>query len=243
MQYKVSFALTMLGQIITSFSTFLGVWFMFSRFNEVEGFTFPEVLLCFAVVLLAFSIAECFARGFDQFPQIIGNGEFDRIMIRPRGLIFQVLATKIELTRLGRALQSMVLFCYAIPASGVDWTAGRILTLVLMIVCGCVLYFALFLIYASFAFFTLEGLEFMNILTDGSREFGRYPYVIYGLPVLRFLTYVVPLALVQYYPLLFLLERETGLLYRFSPLLSLLFFIPAFCFWRFALGKYKSTGS
>ena len=243
MQYKVSFTLTMLGQIITSFSTFLGVWFIFTRFNEVEGFSFSEVLLCFAAVLLAFSAAECFARGFDQFPQIIGNGEFDRIMIRPRGLIFQVLATKVELTRLGRALQAAVVFCYAIPASGIDWTAGRIITLVLMIICGCVLYFALFLIFASFAFFTLEGLEFMNILTDGSREFGRYPYAIYGQPVLRFLTYVVPLALVQYYPLLFLLGRENSLPYRLSPLFSLAFLLPAFCFWRYALGKYKSTGS
>ena len=243
MQYKVSFSLTMLGQILTSFSTFLGILFMFSRFNEVEGFTFPEVMLCFAVVLLAFSTAECFARGFDQFPQIIGNGEFDRVLLRPRGIIFQVLAAKIELTRIGRALQALALFCYAIPASGVNWTAGKILTLVLMICCGCIVYFALFLIYASFSFFTLEGLEFMNILTDGTREFGRYPYLIYGRPMLRFLTYIVPLALVQYYPLLFLLERETGLIYRLSPLLSLGFLVPAFCFWRFALGRYKSTGS
>ena len=243
MQYKVSFSLTMLGQIITSFSTFLSIWFMFSRFNEVEGFNFSEVMLCFAVVLLAFSLSECFALGFDTFPQMIGNGEFDRILIRPRGLVFQVLASKVELTRMGRALQAVVVFCYAIPASGVNWTAGRLLTLVLMIVCGCVVYFALFLIYASFSFFTLEGLEFMNILTDGTREFGRYPFVVYGKPVLRFLTYVVPVALIQYYPLLFLLDRETGLFYRFSPLFSLLFLVPAFWFWRFSLRRYKSTGS
>ena len=243
MQYKVSFSMTMLGQILTSFSTFLGIWFMFSRFHEVEGFVFPEVMLCFAVVLFAFSLSECFARGFDVFPQMIGNGEFDRVLIRPRGSIFQILAMKIELTRLGRALQALVLFCYAIPASGVNWTAPRIFTLVLMIACGCVVYFALFLIYASFSFFTLEGLEFMNILTDGTREFGRYPYLVYGQGVLRFLTYIVPLALIQYYPLLFLLNRETGLFYRFCPLLSLLFLIPAYCFWRFALRHYKSTGS
>lgn len=57
MQYKVSFALTMLGQILTSFTAFLGVWFMFTRFSQVENFTFSEVLLAFATVLLAFSLA------------------------------------------------------------------------------------------------------------------------------------------------------------------------------------------
>ena len=41
---------------------------MFIRFNEVEGFSFPEVLLCSATTLMAFSLAECFGRGFDRFP-------------------------------------------------------------------------------------------------------------------------------------------------------------------------------
>lgn len=33
---------------------------------------------------------------------------------------------------------------------------------------------------AAFAFYTLDGLEFMNILTDGAREYGKYPIGIYG---------------------------------------------------------------
>jgi ABC-2 type transport system permease protein len=37
MQYKLSFFLITAGQFLTAFSTFLGVYFMFSRFNVVEG--------------------------------------------------------------------------------------------------------------------------------------------------------------------------------------------------------------
>jgi len=92
---------------------------MMSRFSNVDGFTLQEVLLCFATVLMAFSLAECFARGFDQFPQMISNGEFDRALVRPRGVIFQVLAVKVEFTRLGRLTQAGLVFCYAIPTSGV----------------------------------------------------------------------------------------------------------------------------
>jgi ABC-2 type transport system permease protein len=43
MQYKLSFALVTLGQFLTAFSTFLGVYFMFSRFNTVEGFTYEAM--------------------------------------------------------------------------------------------------------------------------------------------------------------------------------------------------------
>jgi ABC-2 type transport system permease protein len=243
MQYKVSFFFTALGQFLVSFTALLGLWFMFSRFNKVEGFSFTQVMLCFAVVLMSFSLAECFARGFDTFPRMISNGEFDRVLTRPRGEIFQVLASQIEFTRAGRFIQAVLVFCYAIPSSGVHWSAGKIFTLFLMIICGSIVYFGLFLIYAAFSFFTIEGLEFMNILTDGSREFGRYPFSVYGRGVLRFLTYLVPLALFQYYPLLYLLDLSPNPLYRFCPLLGLLFLIPAYAFWRFGLRRYKSTGS
>lgn len=243
MQYKISFLLTMLGQFLTSFTALLGVWFMFERFPEVEGFSFPEVLLGFAAVLLAFSLAECFGRGFDHFPQLISNGTFDRILVRPRSAIFQVLAARIDFSRLGRLVQALLVFAYTIPASGVQWTWDKVFTLLLMILCGSIVFFCLFLIYAGFAFFFVEGLEFMNIFTDGGREFGRYPFVIYGEEVLKFLTYVIPLALFQYYPLLYLLERESNLLYMLSPLGGLLFAVPAYLFWRSGLRKYVSVGS
>ena len=243
MRYKTSFAFTLIGQFLVSFTTVAGIWFMFTRFNEVEGFTFPDVLLCNAIVLMSFSLAECIARGFDLFPQMVRGGEFDRILLRPRGLVFQVFASKIELTRLGRAANALLIFIYAIPNCGVIWSADKIFTLGLMLLCGCLVNIALFILFASFSFYTMEGLEFMNILTDGGREFGRYPYSIYGKHILRFLTFVIPLALFQYYPLLFLLGREEGLFYRISPLLSLLFLIPVFLFWRFSLTKYQSTGS
>lgn len=243
MQYKISFVFTALGQFFVSFTALLGVWFMFERFNEVDGFTLPQVLLCLGTVLLAFSLAESFGRGFDTFPRMISNGEFDRILVRPRNEIFQVLASKFEFSRIGKIIQAVVVFSYAVPQSGVIWSPDKILTLILMVLCGSIIFFCLFLIYAALSFFTIEGLEFMNAFTDGGREFGRYPFVIYGEEVLKFLTYIIPLALFQYYPLLYLLDLQTSKLYMLTPVLGLAFILPAYGLWRLGLSKYKSTGS
>jgi len=243
MQYKSSFFFTTFGQFLVAFATFLSISFLFMRFDTVGGFTYEEVLICFAVMMIAFSMGEFFGRGFDQFPLIIGNGGFDRILMRPRNIVFQVLATKIEFSRLGRFIQSILVLAYALPRSGVDWTWDRVAVLILMIVCGALLFFGLFVVYASFSFFTLEGLEFMNVLTDGGREHGRLPFSVYGDGVLKFLTFIVPLALVQYYPLLYLLGREDRLFFAISPVISLLFLLPCYLFFRFGLRRYKSTGS
>lgn len=243
MEYKTSFWLGTAGQFLVSFSAYLAVYFLMGRFTAVEGFTYAEVLLCFGAVLIAFALAECFARGFDTFSRIIGNGQFDRMMVRPRSLIFQVLATKVEFTRLGRFLQAAAVLCYAVAGSGVHWTLTRALVLAEMILCGAVLFGALFLCYAGLCFFTTEGLEFVNILTDGSREFGAYPLSVYGKSALKFYTYIVPLACVQYYPLLWLLDRGVPAWYALLPIGGALFLLPAFGLWRLGLRHYKSTGS
>jgi len=112
-----------------------------------------------------------------------------------------------------------------------------------LIISGVVVFASLFLIYAGICFFTLEGLEFMNVFTDGGRSFGQYPFVIYGNHILKFFTFVIPHALFQYYPLLYVLGRETSKLYMFAPFAAMLFIIPSYAFWRFGVRKYKSNGS
>ena len=102
MQYKTSFFLTTLGQFLFSFNVFMGITFMFQRFHEVKGFTYSEVLICYALVLVEYSLAEMFARGFDSFSGMVRHAEFDRVLVRPRNEILQVLGSKFELSSLGR---------------------------------------------------------------------------------------------------------------------------------------------
>lgn len=66
MQHKVSFLLTLIGQFLVSFNVFLGVYFMFQRFHQVEGFTYSEVILCFSIMLMEYAAAILFGvqRGF-----------------------------------------------------------------------------------------------------------------------------------------------------------------------------------
>ncbi len=243
MQYKTSFFFLILGQFFTAFGAFLSIYVMMQRFETVNGFTYSQVLLCFSVVLFAFSVAECFFRGFDTFGGLVRAGTFDRILVRPRSALYLVLCQKIELSRLGRFLQAVLVFFIAIPQSGVIWTWDKILVLISMVLGGIAVFAALFVIYAGVCFFTLEGLEFMNIFTDGAREFGSYPVSVFGEGVLKFCTFVVPIALFQYYPLLWLLDRTENVLYACTPLLSCLFWIPALILWQFGVRSYRSAGS
>ena len=243
MQYKISFILMIIGRLFIITCEILMIFFLFDRYNSVQGFTVEDILICASAIIMAFSIAECFARGLDTFSSVVRNGEFDRIMVRPRNEMFLIISGKMDFTRLGFLISGVTVLFYAVYTGNVDWTADKIFTFAMMIIAGIIIFSSLFLIYAGFCFFTLEGLEFMNIFIYGGRTFGQYPFVIYGNYLLRFFTFVIPLALFQYYPLLYVLGKTDNQFYMFTPFLAMLFVIPAYGFWRFGVKRYKSNGS
>ncbi len=140
-------------------------------------------------------------------------------------------------------LQAVVMFAYGVTHCGVEWNPQRALTVLFMLIGGTAVFSGLFLIYAALCFFTLEGLEFMNVFTDGAREYGKYPVAVYGRKLLLFTTFVIPYALVQYYPLLFILGRESSVFYMLLPLAAAWFLLPCYGLWRFGVRHYQSSGS
>ena len=143
-QYRISFFLSAFGRILASLATITEIFFIFARFKKIEGFTLNQTLLCSSIVLMAFTFTEVFARGFDVFPQMLGNGEFDRILVRPHGIIFQILTYNMDFARLGLLFESGIILFYAVFTSGISWTGDKILTLILMITCGTITFFSLF---------------------------------------------------------------------------------------------------
>ena len=109
MAYRAGFFLTCLGQLLITTNVFLSVIFLMERFGSVGGYTLPQLSLCYAVILAGTSLAECFARGLDTFHRILSDARFDRILLRPRPVLFQVLCQEMRPAMLARVLQAAVM--------------------------------------------------------------------------------------------------------------------------------------
>lgn len=245
MQYRTSFWLLSIGQFLVPFSIFAGLYFLFERFGQIKGWAFHEVALCFAIIHMAFAISECFARGFDSFSSLVGNGDFDRVLVRPRSTVLQVLGSKFEFTRVGRLLQSVIVLCWAISRLSLEWTLLKAVTLVFMVASGVFIFTGIFMLAATMCFWTIQGLEIANIFTDGGREMAQYPLGIYQKWVTRFFTFIIPFGCVNYLPLLYLLDKTSGndLPYMLAPAAGILFILPCLLVWRIGVRHYRSTGS
>ncbi|BBB89674.1 MAG TPA: ABC-2 family transporter protein [Methylomusa anaerophila] len=245
MQYRASFCLVAFGQLFTPLFVFAGLYFLFARFGSIRGWDFFEVALCFAVIHMAFAISECFARGFDLFSSLVISGEFDRVLVRPRNTVVQVMGSKFEFTRIGRLLQSAGVLIWTVANLSVAWNILKVVTVILMIISGAFIFTGIFILAATLCFWTIQGLEVANIFTDGGKEMAQYPLNIYQKWVTRFFTFVIPFGCVNYLPLMFVLDKAEGnsIIYMLSPLYGIFFIVPCLFVWEFGVRHYLSTGS
>lgn len=249
MQYRASFLMTALGHFVVTGIEIMGIWVLFARFGSLRGWRLPEVALFYGLVNVAFATAEAVARGFDTFPGLVKSGDFDRLLLRPRSTVFQVAARELQLMRVGRFAQGLVVLLWAANALDVQWSVARIALVVLAAFGGACLFAGLFVLQATLAFWTIETLEIVNTVTYGGNEAGQYPLPIYRPWFRRFFTFVVPLACVTYFPGLAILGREDPMLgsptwFRWAaPLIGVLFLAVALRVWQVGVRHYRSTGS
>ena len=243
LEYRVNFILSFLSQILVFFTYYFIIIALFSKFNNIKGFTMYEVLLCFAIIQFGFSSNEVFARGIDHFDKLIIRGDFDRLLLRPKNIILQVLCSDSDFVKSCRLLQAIIVLIIAIIKLNIKWNLMKVITLLLMLLSSCVIFFGIFLVAASYCFYTVQGLEVRNVFTDGGKHMAQYPIGVFSKGFVLFFTFIIPYAFVNYYPLLYFLGKNDSIIYGFSPLIVIVYLIPCIVIFYLGMKRYTSVGS
>lgn len=251
MQYRGSFIMMSLSNFAMTFVEIFGIWALFSRFNALGGWRLADVALFYGMIHMAFACAEGVGRGFDDriFSKMIKFGSFDRVLLRPRSAVFQIAAQEIQLTRIGRFSQGLLVLIWAANTLNVQWAVLKILLILFTIFGGACLFYGLFVLHATMVFWSTETLELMNIFTYGGTEAAQYPITIYRTWMRKIFTYIVPLACVTYFPALVILDKEDAALgspvwFQWgAPLIGVIFLIMSLEVWKWGVRHYRSTGS
>lgn len=248
LQYRASFWARAVGTLGTAISEWIGILIVFSRFKRLGSWSMTEALLVFSVASMAFGFAEWLGRGFDKFAPLVQTGDFDRMLLRPRSTVVQVLGTRFELSKVSRIIQGAVLAGWCLHALRVRLTPAKLSLLIAAVLGGALIYIGVFIIFAALSFWTVESVQLVYVLTNNTLDMLQYPIEVYSGWLRRFFTFVVPLACITYYPLLAVLGKAdaTRLPAWFpwlAPSLGPVFLLGALAFWHFGVGHYHSTGS
>ena len=244
--YPVSFVTLLLGSLLITAIDFVGLWILFANVDSLGGFGLREVGLLYGATSMGIGIADTLIGSVERIGDYVRTGRLDQILTKPVPLLVQVCADQFTLRRLGRVTQALVVFGWA--AWAVDWTPVRVLVAVGMVVSGSVIYVAFFVGFSCIQFWTVDASEFANAFTYGGATITEYPMSIFPRELVIALTFVLPIAFVNWYPCLYLLGREDpfGLpawLQFCSPVAAAVSLATSLFIWRTGVRHYTSTGS
>lgn len=247
-QYRASLGLQMVAQLGLTGVEFFSVWVLFHRFHRLGPWTLSEVALFYGVVSLAWALTDMVGQALDHFGDRVKSGDFDRVLLRPRGLVFQLLAQETQLRRLGRAGQGAAVLAWGWTSLALGFAPERWLLLIAAVAGGATLFFGLLVVQATVSFWTVESLEVMNVMTYGGVATAQYPLSIYPGALRRFFLFVVPLGAAMYFLVVRILGKADPLgapawLAWAGPLAGPVFLLVALALWRRGVRHYTSTGS
>jgi ABC-2 type transport system permease protein len=248
LQYRFSFVVMTAVSVAATATDYIGVRVLFGRIPRLAGFSFAEVALMFGLTLIGYSLADVFSPGFETLPRQLVQGTFDRVLTRPLGAFFQILAGDLSPRKLVRSLLGLAIVVGAQAVIPVHWTADHVMAFVLAVPSGGAIFFCIFVIGAASTFWMVQANEVVNVFTNGGMTMLSYPLDVYSSWLKRFVTFVVPLGFVSYYPTLYVLGKADALglpnwIAFLSPVAAGLFSLLAWGAWSLGVRHYASTGS
>jgi ABC-2 type transport system permease protein len=246
MVYRASFWMMAASNFVVGGLDFVGIWIIFSAVDSLGGYSLGEIALLYGATGLGLAIADMFVGQVERIGQLIRMGRLDAMMVRPVPLLAQVCAHEFALRRIARVLQTGILF--AIGCAVVSWTPIKVALAMAMVASGVAIFFAIFVGFACIQFWTADSSDLANAFSYGGNTVTQYPPTIFPKELLAALTFVIPLAFVNWYPCLYLLDRPDPLglpdwVQFASPIAALVTLLGAACAWRAGVRHYTSTGS
>ena len=246
--YRLSFALLTASSALAAFMDFLMLGAIFSHLPRLGGWSLPEVALLYGIAGVAFGVTDLCVGTLDSLPQIIRDGSFDVVLVRPVGTLYQVLAREFGMRRVGKVAQGGGVLAYALAHLHVAWTAPKLAMLATALVTAPLIFGSVWVIAIAHVFWTVETGEVANAFAYGGCFIASYPINLFAGWVRDLLAFVIPMAFVSYYPALVILGRPDPIgLPPFTPLLT-----PAVAaalvalavgVWRTGVRHYRGTGS
>ena len=248
MAYRTSFVLTALGNFAATGLDFVMILLMFSHITVLGGFTLAEVAFLYGSTSTAFGVADLVMGSMDRLGRRVRDGTLDTLLLRPAPVLAQVAADRFALRRLGRITQGSLVLAWAVLRIDVHWTVVKVLMVPMMLLSGSVIFCAVYVAGGAFQFVAGDASEVQNSVTYGGNTMLQYPPAIFAHELVRGVTFVVPLAFVNWLPALHILGRPDplglpGWVDFASPAVAVVCCGLAGAAWRAGLRSYRSTGS
>lgn len=249
-EYRKAFFAGAFAQIAAYGAEFILVWVLLEHFKSINGWGTYEVVLLYALNLGSYAIAGFFFFSpSNQLVSMIKTGSFDEVLTKPINSFFYLICREFNSGYLSHLLLSLLVIILSFSKLGISWNFTNVFILVLVLIGGSLIQGAGFIFTSVPSFWFVESGGLKDIFFFQLKGFIRYPITIFNNYVQVFLTFIVPYAFINFYPVQFFLkEKYESVIFHpifelSTPIVGLICIYLAYRFWMFGINNYKSTGS
>ncbi|MBR5115854.1 MAG: ABC-2 family transporter protein [Lachnospiraceae bacterium] len=248
LQYPSSFIMQTLAQLVMEAGEMLAVILIVDRFGALGHWSGGDLFFFFGMMAVSFYLTEFFGRGVTgDFPSMVRSGKLDTLLVRPRGILTQVLCSGMDPRRITCIAVGVASMVVGSRMSGVRWTFCKMLALAESIVFSGLLILGLFLIEAIFCIHSVKSVEVVNALTYGGKSACQYPVDIFPRPLRILFSVIAPFAMTMHVPAAYILGKPfygwpawTAFV---TPLSGAAVFAVMVALFHRGIRYYRSTGS
>ena len=244
MQSKVDFLMGLLGFFLTQILGITFLYLVFEQIPDLQGWTFDQLVFIYGFAQIPRGIDHLFTDNIWLVAwRYVINGSFDRYMLRPMNVFFQVISEKLQPDALGELLIGFTLVGISLGKGIVIVDFAHVVLFIVSVIAGAIIYTSIKLFFATIAFWVKISGPFLQVAYDMA-QFAKYPTEIYAKPIKFIITWIIPFAFVAYLPAsYFLMADKSWLVIVVECVIALVFWVVAYGFFNYGISRYESAGN
>lgn len=198
LEYRANFFIGVVAIMSRHVIQLLALWVVFSRAGSLGGWQPFQVVYLYGYTSLVLAIWHLLFANTLRVEYLVRDGGFDRYMVRPPPVLFQLLFHYFDDDALGDFIPAVACLVVASARLGIDYTAETALVFVLGVAGGVLVHVGVHLTLSAWSFWYVKSRALLQLFSD-VRHFGEYPIRIFPPFVQLALTLLVPVAFAGYY--------------------------------------------
>ena len=247
-EYPSSIAGWLISNPLQFIMGFAIIKFVVESFGEINGWNYGQLAFLYGLSVISHALSMIFfVQGWFMGWFVI-EGDFDRYLTRPLGVLYQFFFTNINVFGITDLIPGIIVFVYGCIKSEVEVTFLFVLAVIIMLIGATLIRGGIYILLGSTSFHTRSAVDFGQYTQEIMDKTTMYPISMYPESMQFILTYLIPIGWVSFYPVSSLLGIENGIGSGIIvPVITLLVGIAvmllAGAYFKSGLKKYESAGN
>ena len=244
MQSKTDFFVGLGGFLISQASGLAFLYLVFKQIPSMNEWTLEQMLFIYGFAQIPRGIDHLLTDNLWMVGwQMVIKGTFDKYMLRPMNIFFQIICEKVQFDAVGELMVGVFFVGRAVVYGVVQVTLLKTILFIVSIIAGSIIYTSVKLVLASIAFWVKDSSPIMTTAYDVA-DFAKYPIEIYAKPIQLVLMTILPFAFVAYIPAtFFLINANIWKTIAAECIIAVIFWMFAYSLFKKGLAIYESAGN